>query len=174
MGRKALPQEILKLRGTDRKDRQRPSSVMCAPITLEDIGRCQVSGLKGATPRAREIYWSTCKKVAVQGILDEAYLPQLLFYAVEYDHFITCCEAIKRDGIYMISAGENGVPSVVVNPAVKQRDSALDKIIKIGSNFGFSPVDRQKLKVEVDDKDKKLKGVLAAIFEDADDVTEER
>lgn len=174
-GRKPLPTELKKLHGTLQPCRARPSSTIGEIITLDRVGEmCQVSGLKGATRRARDIYWSTCRRVAMSGMLEEAFLTQILFYAVEYDHFITCCEDIKRDGAYMVSAGENGVPSVVVNPAVKQRDNALDKLLKIGSNFGFSPVDRQKLKVEVEDKDKKLKDALAAIFEDVDDVEDVR
>ena len=168
-GRKPLPPEILNLRGTDRRDRQRPSSVMGTPVQLEDIGsKCQVSGLKSATRRAREIYWAVVRRVAVQGMMEEAFCSQLLFYAIEYDHFLTCSESIKKEGIYIAVEGKNGT-YLVPNPAVKQREAALEKLLKIGSNFGFSPVDRQRLKIPVEDgKDKKLKGIVAMLYADDD------
>ena len=167
-GRKPLPQEVLNLRGTDRKDRQRPSSTIGTPIAVAEVGsKCQVSGLKSATRRAREMYWALCRRVAAQGMLEEAFCAQLLMYAVEYDHFCTCSESIRKDGLYMTVEGKDGKPIVVANPCVKQRETAIEKLLKIGSNFGFSPVDRQRIKViEEDPKQKSLKAMFAMVFEE--------
>ena len=168
-GRKPLPKEILQLRGTDRKDRDRPASVTGAKITVEDVGACQISGLKSATRRARDIYWRTVRKVAALGMLEESFLAQIFFYAVEYDHFMTCCESVRKDGLYLVVEGKKGTV-VVPNPAVKQRDKALELLLKIGSNFGFSPVDKQRIRVDAEDpKDKKVKAFFAAIYGDDDE-----
>lgn len=168
-GRKPLPKEILQLRGTDRKDRDRPASVTGAKITVEDVGACQISGLKSATRRARDIYWRTVRKVAALGMLEESFLSQIFFYAVEYDHFMTCCESVRKDGLYLVVEGKKGTV-VVPNPAVKQRDKALELLLKIGSNFGFSPVDKQRIRVDAEDpKDKKVKAFFAAIYGDDDE-----
>ncbi len=168
-GRKPLPKEILQLRGTDRKDRDRPASVTGAKITVEDVGACQISGLQSATRRARDIYWRTVRKVAALGMLEESFLAQIFFYAVEYDHFMTCCESVRKDGLYLVVEGKKGTV-VVANPAVKQRDKALELLLKIGSNFGFSPVDKQRIRVDAEDpKDKKMKAFFAAIYEDSDE-----
>jgi P27 family predicted phage terminase small subunit len=166
-GRKPLPQELLNLRGTERPDRRRPTSTLGDPIKLEEIGsRCQVSGLRSATRRAREIYWSQVRKVAAQGMLDEAFLGQLFMYAVEWDHLLSCLEDIKRNGIYITVEGKKGT-FVIPNPAVKQRDKAMEILCKIGSNFGFSPVDRQRIKIsEGEDKGSRLKGVVALLLSD--------
>ena len=175
-GRKPLPQELLNLRGTDRRDRQRPPSTIGTPIPVEKIGDlCQVSGLKGATKRAREIYWALCRRVATQGLLEEAFCQQLLLYAVEYDHWISCCESIKKEGITMLVEDKNGKPIAISNPAVKQRDKATEILLKLGSNFGFSPVDRQRLKLAVEDpKTKGIKAMFAAVLmDDADTVDEQ-
>ena len=43
-------------------------------------------------------------------------------------------------------------------------------LLKIGSNFGFSPVDKQRIRVDAEDpKDKKMKAFFAAIYEDNDE-----
>lgn len=175
-GRKPLAQEILTLRGTDRKDRARPRSAITEPVKLGELrDRCQVSGLRAATERARRIYWSVVEKVAMRQMLDEAYCSQLLFYAVEYDHFITCTESIKKEGLYLTVEGKDGKTIVLQNPAVKQRENALEKLLKIGSNFGFSPVDRQRINVNIDDpKDKKLKGIVALLYGDEDEKPDEQ
>ena len=168
-GRKPLPKELLQLRGTDRKDRDRPSSVTGEKIEIADVGKCQISGLQSATRRARDIYWRTVRKVAALGMLEESFLSQVFFYAVEYDHFMTCCESIKKDGLYLVVEGKKGT-IVVPNPAVKQRDKALEMLLKIGSNFGFSPVDKQRIRVQAEDpKDKKMKAFFAMVYEDNDE-----
>ena len=137
-----------------------------AKITVEDVGACQISGLKSATRRARDIYWRTVRKVAALGMLEESFLAQIFFYAVEYDHFMTCCESVRKDGLYLVVEGKKGT-IVVPNPAVKQRDKALELLLKIGSNFGFSPVDKQRIRVDAEDpKDRKVKAFFAAIYGD--------
>ncbi len=174
-GRKPLPQELLNLRGTDRRDRQRPTSTIGELIKVEEVGdKCQISGLRGASSRARKIYWSLVKRVAVQGMLEEAFLSQLLFYAVEYDHFITCCEDIRKNGIYLTIESKKGTV-VVANPAVHQRDNALDRLLKIGSNFGFSPVDRQRLKIPQEEpKAKGVKAIVAMLYSDVEEEVDEQ
>ena len=140
-----------------------------AKITVEDVGACQISGLKSATRRARDIYWRTVRKVAALGMLEESFLAQIFFYAVEYDHFMTCCESVRKDGLYLVVEGKKGTVAVP-NPAVKQRDKALELLLKIGSNFGFSPVDKQRIRVDAEDpKDKKVKAFFAAIYGDDDE-----
>ena len=176
-GRKPLPQELLNLRGTNRPCRQRPSTTIGEPIKLSEIQyRCQVSGLRSVPARAREIYWAQVKKVAAQGMLDEMFCQQLFFYSVEYDHFITCCESIRDNGLTMlVGIDKNGAPVVIPNPAVKQREKALEKLLKIGSNYGFSPVDRQRLKTQADDtKQTKFQAFFAAIVSDENENPDEQ
>ena len=174
-GRKPLPKELLQLRGTDRKDRDRPASVSGEKIALADVGKCQISGLQSATRRARDIYWRTVRKVAALGMLEESFLSQIFFYAIEYDHLMTCNESIRKDGIYITVEGKKGT-FVVPNPAVKQRDKALEILMKIGSNFGFSPVDKQRIRVQTEPEKPadKIKRIFASIeYEDGEKVDEQ-
>ena len=174
-GRKPLPKELLQLRGTDRKDRDRPASVSGEKIALADVGKCQISGLQSATRRARDIYWRTVRKVAALGMLEESFLSQIFFYAIEYDHLMTCNESIRKEGVYITVEGKKGT-FVVPNPAVKQRDKALEILMKIGSNFGFSPVDKQRIRVQTEPEKPadKIKRIFASIeYEDGEKVDEQ-
>lgn len=174
-GRKPLPKEILALRGTDRRDRDRPSSTIGVPIKVAEIGsKCQISGLRAATDRAKRIYWRKCKEVAALGILESQDCPSLLAYAVEYDLMIMCEEAIKQDGLYMVVDGKKGT-FVVPNPAVKQLHSCVEKLDRIGGNFGFSPVGRQRLKLIQDDgKPKGFKALVAVLTADEPEPPDEQ
>lgn len=177
-GRKPLPRETLALRDTLRKDRDRPSSVIGEPIKPEDVPqRCQVSGLQGATDRARKIYWSTCRKVAAQGLLDPAFCQELLIYSVELDLLIKCEEDIRKNGMYLIVETKKGTMAIA-NPAVKQLHQAADRVLKIGSNFGFDPVSRSRLKAASmfgeEPKKTGIKALFAAVIESPGDEVDEQ
>ena len=173
-----MPRETLALRDTLRKDRERPSSTIGEPVSVEEIHkRCQVSGLQGATKRAREIYWAMCRKVAAQGMLDPAFCQQLLIYAIELDLFIKCEESVKHDGPFLIGMTEEGAIYSYPNPAVKMMQGCVEKLLKIGGNFGFDPVSRSRLKAAMligDPKKAGVKAVFAAVFADAEEEADEQ
>lgn len=165
------------LRDTLRKDRDRPSSTIGEPVKVDEVPqRCQVSGLQGATERARKIYWATCRKVAAQGMLDPAFCQQLLIYSIELDLLIKCEEDIKHNGMYLLVETKKGTMAIQ-NPAVKQLHQAADRVLKIGGNFGFDPVSRSRLKAASmleDPKKAGLKAVFAAVFADAAEDADEQ
>ena len=168
-GRKPLPQELLNLRDTARKDRLRPSSTLGEPIPPEQIRRCQTPGLKAAPPRARDIYWNLVKRFAAERILEADFLSQVLMYSVYLDTFISATEEIEAKGLICTGTNKDGAEYTYPNPAVSIRDKAAEKLLKIGSNFGLSPVDRQRLKVQAEDKGSKLKGIFALMVADGDE-----
>lgn len=175
-GRKPLPKELLQLRGTDRKDRDRPASVSGEKIALADVGKCQISGLQSATRRARDIYWRTVKKVAALGMLEESFLSQIFFYAVEYDLLLTLNEDIRKNGVVMTGTDKKGNTIAFMNPAVKAREKAYETLLKIGSNFGFSPVDKQRIRVQTEPEKPgdRIKRIFASIeYEDGEKVDEQ-
>ena len=177
MGRPRKPREQLQLQGTLQPCRDRPSSTIGEPVPVDKVHeRCQVSGLQGATERARKIYWATCRKVAAQGMLDPAFCQQLLIYAIELDLLIKCEEDIKKNGMYLVVETKKGTIAIQ-NPAVKQLHQAADRVLKIGGNFGFDPVSRSRLKAAMlveDPKKAGLKAVFAAVFADAEEEADEQ
>ena len=177
-GRHKDSREQLMLRGTLRKDRDRPSSTIGTPIKLEEIGqKCQVSGLQGANQRTRRIYWAAVKRVAALGMMQETFCQGLFLWARDVDMLLDA-ERLLDEGL-IIKQGKkttttktfpDGTVEVkeiderldLPNPAFKQHMTLQDKILKIGSLYGFSPSDIQRIKMQADDT--KMTGVKA-IFE---------
>ena len=186
-GRKPLPRETLALRDTLRKDRERPSSTLGAPIKVEEIAqRCQVSGLQSCSQRTRRIYWSAVRRVALLGMMQETFCQGLFLWARDVDMLIDA-EHLLKEGL-VIKQGKKTTTTttlpdgtVVVkevderldlpNPAFKQHMTLQDKILKIGSLYGFSPRDVQGIKMQAEDpKATGIKAIFAAIV--ADDVAD--
>ena len=92
------------------------------------------------------------------GILEQAYLPELVMFAKEFDMYMTAAADVEKNGMYTIKRDEQGnVCGTVENPSVKQMDRFFSHVAKIGSNFGLSPVDRQRIKARVEGEDPSAK-----------------
>lgn len=175
-GRKPLPQEILNLRGTAQPCRRRPESVTGEKITVSDLRKCQVTGLQQAPRRVRDIYWRTVRKLATIGLLEESFLSQIFFYATEYDLLLTLNEDIRKNGVVMTGTDKKGNTITFMNPALKTREKAIETLMKIGSNFGMSPVDKQRLRVQTEPEKpgERIKRIFASIeYEDGEGVDEQ-
>lgn len=191
-GRPRKSRELLKLQGTLQPCRDRPSSTIGAPIKLEEIGqRCQVSGLQGANQRTRRIYWAAVKRVAALGMMQETFCQGLYLWARDIDMLIDA-ERLLEEGL-VIKQGKktttiryftDGTREEKVvdermdypNPAFKQHMMLQEKILKIGSLYGFSPADVQRIKIQAEDS--KAKGINAifaamAVVDDSEDVDEQ-
>lgn len=180
------------LRGTLRKDRDRPSSVIGTPVKVEEIAqRCQVSGLQGANQRTRRIYWAAVKRVATLGIMQETFCQGLYLWARDVDMLLDA-EKLLSDGL-VIKQGkvtrtkktlkDGTVVETEVderldlpNPAFKQHMALQDKIIKIGSMYGFSPADVQKIKMQAESsKENNVKAIFERLtVMDDDDSPDEQ
>ena len=173
-GRKKLPQEVLKLRGTDRKDRPRPS--VSTGKELAEIRMWSVVGYSELSDRAKGIYRKFARAANSLKILTEVDLPILVAYAREYDWLLKAFEAEAQVGVMYATKDKYGQTIWHMNPARSTIDSAIRNLNKIGSNFGFSPVDRQKLKLQ--DKDEKpgdkVKRIFASIEYEPDEGVDEQ
>ena len=88
----------------------------------------------------------------------------LVVYSKAMDDYLSAAKALKKDGLYITLYDENEHPvKLVVNPYKAVMDKASDTIIKLSSVFGFSPVDRLKLKVK-DKKDESLGELLNSLM----------
>lgn len=162
-GRKKLPQEVLDLRGTARKDRDRSLQITGKKIT--SIEQCKgfvgIGILKSA--EEKRIYFRKCRQLIALGVLEDTYLDQLIVYARNLSQYAEAIEHINAEGLYIVlktysekldKAGnvtkKETDTGVVINPWYKVSRHCETIIRQIGSNFGFSPFDRQKLRVEVE------------------------
>lgn len=152
-GRRQQPEELARLKGDFRPSRAKP-----AGISGRKIGNilecCHLPGYDTLNTRSKRIYLAACKRVLFLKVLEPADLPELLIYAKEFDRYLQCDEDIERNGRYTRRYNEIGdIVGTVENPSVRQAKIALETVIRISSNFGFSPVDRQRLRAEVNPED---------------------
>lgn len=191
-GRHKDSKEQLMLRGTFRQDRDRPSSTIGAPVKVEEIAqRCQVSGLQSVNQRTRRIYWAAVKRVASLGMMQETFCQGLFLWARDIDMLMEAEELLESGLVipqgkktttikfYPDGTREEKIVDERIdlpNPAFKQHMALQDKILKIGSLYGFSPRDVTQIKIQAEDP--KTKGVKAiferlTVMDDSDDADEQ-
>lgn len=142
-GRKALPDNVKKIRGTNQKCR------MSGSISVEGTSIKEISSTKNLkilrTKRAKDIFKTKANQLIAQNILTEFDLEQLGIYAVALDKCYECIE--QMDTLVTTEISSSGT-KLVVSPYVKMFKDMTTIVNQIGSAYGFTPVDRQKLKAE--------------------------
>ena len=145
MGRKPLPDAVKRTRGTLQKCRSRPtmdgekitniSEVMSSP---------NISYLNN--PRALEILREKVQYLITLGIMEAAYIDLLAAYAYNLERYEYCTRQIEQTGKIIIErVDRNGNPVFVENPLVKLSFKYLDQVKALASEYGLTPIARQKL-----------------------------
>lgn len=152
MGRKKDNIDDKKLRGTVRKDRKQVAEADPGK-PVSDV-RCayHVSGYAELSNRAKALYRQKCKELIAGPGLYMTDLHQIVLYAHAYDRFWTYEDAVKEHGAVVKVKSKFG-ETLIANPAVKMQRDAQKDVTSIAARFGFSPVDRTKLKLEVKEED---------------------
>ena len=111
--------------------------------------------------RAKEIFIEKANQLITLRILTPFDLEQLSIYAYALDQAYSSMEKISALGCFKETYDDNGrILRYVENPYLKLFRDMVDIANKIGSDFGFSPVSRQKLKAGKPKKDDDLSRLL--------------
>lgn len=161
------PQQLLELKGTARKGRERPKGIQGQKIKA----LIQVYGLVDynvLSERGKCIFRQRCIFLIGLNLLEASYLDALLLYAQYYDEALTCIEQIKNSPTWFTPvhnmAGE--VAGFVELPYLKRLDRLLPLINTLGTQFGFTPASRARLQVEVEqDKKRDIMDVTEDVIE---------
>lgn len=152
MGRKKEDLGQKKLKGTVRKDRvQVETADVGEPLTSVNEAR-KASGYAQLSMRAKALYRQKCKELIAGAGLYSTDLHQVVMYAHAYDRFWIYEDEVKAHGPVIEVQTKYGT-NYISNPAVKMQRDALKDVTAIAARFGFSPVDRTKLKLEVKKED---------------------
>lgn len=152
MGRKKEDIGQKKLKGTVRKDRvQVETADVGEPLTSVNEAR-KASGYAQLSMRAKALYRQKCKELIAGAGLFSTDLHQVVMYAHAYDRFWIYEDEVKAHGPVIEVQTKYGT-NYISNPAVKMQRDALKDVTAIAARFGFSPVDRTKLKLEVKKED---------------------
>lgn len=144
-GRPPISNSLKKLRGTDQ------------PVRMRDEGNferlTEVSPPKVlTTKRSKQIFKTKADQLIKQRVLTPLDLEQLTFYAYCADTAFTCMQELKA-GLFNPLKDEKGVIyKFVENPHLPLLSRMIDQCNRIGSDFGFSPISRSKVKTAPDEK----------------------
>ena len=146
-GRKALPNQLKVLRGTDRKDRMRPeieANLISEINQIVDLKNFKVLQSK----RAKDIFIQKANQLIKLKLLTDMDIEQLVVYAGSLDILFTCMKEMKKENFTEITDKSGNVKGYVKNPYIKLYREMIEITNRIGSDFGFSPVSRMKLHAE--------------------------
>lgn len=145
-GRKPLPDAVKKLRGTDEKRRMRGDGLITPKIKDADqIERYGINTLL-KTERARQIFETKCNQLMALNMLTAADIDQIAIYSDALDKLWTCVDNLQT-GLFKQVHNEYGdVVKFVSNPYLKLYKDLIVIVNRIGSDFGFSPVSRMKIR----------------------------
>lgn len=157
-GRKKLPNAVLALRGTDQPCRMR-EELAVEPIIDPILKLPRSSPLK--SKRAKNIFIEKSNQLISMRILTSFDIEQLSIYAYALDQAYTCMEEVSEQGLFHETFDDNGrILRYVENPHLKLFKEMVDIVNKIGADFGFTPVSRQKIKAESKEEDDELMKLL--------------
>lgn len=151
-GRKRLPDALKVARGTDQACRMSGDDGVAK---LTDIG--QIMSLSKSkllpTKRSRDIFKKKANQLIMMRVLTELDLEHLAVYANSLDVLFSCLEGMRRPPEARYD--KDGNLSGYIQPAeLGIYKQMVDHVNRIGGEFGFTPVSRQRInQVQEDDSD---------------------
>ena len=152
-GRKPIPDQLKVLRGTDQKCRLR------GEIETEKINEIsKIVDLKNfrvlKSKWAKDIFIQKANQLIKLKLLTDMDIEQLVVYASSMEILFDCLKEMKT-GMFIDVYNDGGLlKGKIPNPHIKLYREMIEITNRIGSDFGFSPVSRMKLKAEKEkDKD---------------------
>ena len=143
MGRSKLPIQVKKLRGTTRKCRD--SGHEDSETRIVQLQSVKVP--QHLNREAAKIYKEVVKQLFLMEMLEPIDTQALAMYASNYALAVKMQSTLDKDGCTIVEKDESGdVYRVSVNPAFKVMRDAIAIVNTIGSQFGWSPVSRMKLR----------------------------
>lgn len=159
-GRKAIPDQLKKLRGEERPSRLTQKKDSGDKIT--DIRAVTSTGAMKLLPtkRAKDLFKKKAQQLIGLGVLTSMDLEHLAAYCNSMDVLFTCLDSMrlpaveKRDKLGYLTG-------YVKNPAVGMYKQMLEDVNRLGSEFGFTPLSRQKINMEQNEEKKSLAETIA-------------
>ncbi len=149
-GRKNLPAEIKKLRGTAQP---------CRETTSGDIALARLTDVKPPAwldTMAKKIFRSKAEQLISLNVLTILDIDLLALYAQSYSLIVEALGKIKEEGKFNTLYNDEGqIIGFVENPYMKVYRDNFDKVQKLAGHFGFSPVTRKSIMSMVEKKENK-------------------
>jgi P27 family predicted phage terminase small subunit len=140
-GRKPKPTEVKKLEGNpgkralNHKEPKPEIGIPECPPHLKNAARKEWARV------TRELI-----KLKILTLVDRA---ALVAYCQAWEDYVNACKELEKEGAVIIS--DKG--GAYQNPWVSIKNSAMDRMVRISSEFGMTPSSRTRIKVEAPDED---------------------
>lgn len=138
-GRKPISNELKRLRGTDQ------------PVRMRDEGNSEIL-TRVSTPavlksrRARKIFKDKAALLIAQRVLTQNDIEQLTIYSYSLDTVFECIENMEEGKFKPLKDEKGRIYKFIENPYLTLYRQMVEIVNKIGSDFGFNPVSRSKVK----------------------------
>lgn len=146
MGRKPIPNEMKKLRGTDQPCRMRPT-IKGVIITDAESVMLHPSVMLLSNDRQKQIFVEKVGQLVALKMMEEMYVDALVQYAVYYDLWEQAVISMRDLGQSFLTRRNDAGKIIghIENPYIRLAMKYRDIVNSIGSEFGFTPVSRMKL-----------------------------
>ncbi|MDR2919701.1 MAG: P27 family phage terminase small subunit [Tannerella sp.] len=143
-GRKGIPNEVKKMRGTDQPCRMKQSAFNVDRIS--DIKKItSTKNLKLLpTKRAKDIFKQKANQLIALRVLTELDIEHLAVYANSLDIAFSCMEGMREPAVEKYNK-EGFLIGYVPRPEIAMYKQMVEQINRIGAEFGFTPISRQRI-----------------------------
>lgn len=149
------------LKSPDRRQRRNETSLVVAPLELEQVVPEPPSGILKVTKETWEKFWTSDLARAVDVTTD---LPALHRLYQLYDERERCYRTIRSDGRMVMGSQKQ----MVLNPLCKHVNTLDTQISNLEDRFGLSPMARKKLEVQFSEANKSIDEMNKALANDDD------
>ena len=140
-GPKRLPEEKHRLRGTYRKDRANPKRAKADRVL---VAECPVV-LQGV---AAAEWDRVVSELVGMGILAAIDTMMLAVYCMEFAEYVDAMRTLEESGRTVVISDKDGnVRDLRNHPAVARANMAFRNLRSMGSEFGLTPVSRERITV---------------------------
>lgn len=142
-GRKPLPDAVKVMRGTDQPCRMAGDDGVEKLTDIRQITSAARLKLL-PTKRAKDIFKTKANQLIALRVLTELDLEHLAVYANSLDVLFSCLEGMRRPAVPKYDKDGN-LTGYVAPPEVALYRQMVDNVNRIGAEFGFTPVSRQRI-----------------------------
>ena len=111
------------------------------------------------TKRAKDIFKQKANQLIALNVLTELDLEQLAVYANSLDLVFDCLEGMREPAIPKYDK-EGNLTGYVAPPELALYRQMVEIVNKIGSDFGFSPISRQRINTGPMEKEETIEDLL--------------
>ena len=160
-GRKPLPDAVKVMRGTDQPCRLSGDDGV-EKITCLD----QVTGVLSRkylpTAQSRKLFQEKANQLIALRVLTELDLEHLAVYANSLDVLFSCLEGMRKPAVPKYNK-EGQLIGYVPRPEIALYRQMVDHVNRIGAEFGFTPVSRQRIRLGPPEEKDELEAIFGGI-----------